>query len=136
MLKVVVAEEGIIYPPAHAGDAGYDLATPDAITAAASDVTLVILPLRVAIPDGCAGFIKPRSSVFSQGIVIEGVIDSGYRGDITLMIYNTTEQDITFEAGQRIAQLVITEVKTPPLLFVDELPPSTRGTGGLGSTGL
>jgi dUTP pyrophosphatase len=95
--------------------------------------------LAVAIPEGYAGFVQPRSGLAARhGVTIvnaPGLIDSGYRGEIQVVLLNT-DQEATFsaEAGERIAQLVILPVPEVALREVEELPPSERGVRGFGSS--
>jgi dUTP pyrophosphatase len=96
--------------------------------------------LAVAIPDGYAGFVQPRSGLASRnGITIvnaPGLIDSGYRGELMVVLLNTDrEQPFEVEPGMRIAQLVLLEVPDVSVDVVDELPGSERGARGHGSSG-
>jgi dUTP pyrophosphatase len=124
---------------AYAGDAGVDLAACEPVTLAPGERALVPTGLAVAIPEGYAGFVQPRSGLAARhGVTIvnsPGLIDSGYRGEIQVVLLNT-DQDATFsaEAGERIAQLVILPVPEVALKEVEELPPSQRGVRGFGSS--
>ena len=96
--------------------------------------------LAVAIPDGCAGLVLPRSGLASnQGLTLAnapGLIDAGYRGEVIVAVVNLDrEQAVTIEAGDRIAQLVVVALPDVSARFVQELPDSTRGAGGFGSSG-
>ena len=124
---------------AHPGDGGVDLF-------AASDASIdpgerVVVPtgLAVAIPDGFAGLVTPRSGLAAKtglGIVnAPGLVDSGYRGEIKVILVNHGAETVEIGRGDRIAQLVVVAVETQELVEVDELPPSSRGDGGFGSTG-
>jgi dUTP pyrophosphatase len=96
--------------------------------------------LAIALPDGYAGFVQPRSGLAaSRGITVvnsPGLIDSGYRGEVKVVLLNT-DREATFvaEPGDRIAQLVVLAVPQVELVEVDRLPGSSRGSGGFGSTG-
>jgi dUTP pyrophosphatase len=95
--------------------------------------------LAVAIPDGFAGFVQPRSGLAARhGVTVvnsPGLIDSGYRGEIRVVLLNTDrEQVFVAEAGERIAQLVVLPVPEVELVELDELPESERGVRGFGST--
>lgn len=140
-LKLKKLDEGLPTPVyANPGDAGLDLY-------AAKDVTLqpgqrVMIPtgIAIAIPQGYAGFVQPRSGLAAkQGFSIvntPGLIDSGYRGEIGVIGLNTdTQSEITIKRGDRVAQLVIQEVPVVELLEVDELDETERSSGGFGSTG-
>jgi dUTP pyrophosphatase len=124
---------------AYAGDAGVDLAACEPVTLAPGERALVPTGLAVAIPDGYAGFVQPRSGLATRhGVTIvnaPGLIDSGYRGEIQVVLLNT-DKEATFsaEAGERIAQLVILPVPEVVLREVDELPSSERGVRGFGSS--
>ncbi len=129
--------------PAYArpGDAGLDLrAAEDAKLAAAGGRALVATGLAVAIPEGFAGFVQPRSGLArNHGVTClntPGLIDSGYRGELKVLLVNTDpDEAFVVRRGERIAQLVIQPVAVASLVEVDELPPTERGSGGFGSTG-
>jgi dUTP pyrophosphatase len=96
--------------------------------------------LAVAIPEGYAGFVQPRSGLAARhGITIvnaPGLVDSGYRGEVMVVLLNTDrEQPFAVEPGMRIAQLVLLEVPAVGVEIVDELPESDRGSRGYGSSG-
>jgi len=124
---------------AYAGDAGVDLAACEPVTLAPGERALVSTGLAVAIPNGFAGFVQPRSGLATRhGVTVvnaPGLIDSGYRGEIQVVLLNT-DKEATFsaEAGERIAQLVILPVPEVVLREVDELPSSERGVRGFGSS--
>ena len=125
---------------AYAGDAGLDLAACDRAVLAPGERATVGTGLAVAIPEGHAGFVQPRSGLAARhGITVvnaPGLIDAGYRGELRVVLLNTdTREGFTVEPGMRIAQLVIVELPPVELVEVDELPPSERGEGGLGSSG-
>lgn len=126
--------------PKRAGDAGYDLAVSDEVTIHAKSFIRVKLDLCVAIPAGYVGMIKDRSGQAAGGLhVLGGVIDSGYRGTISVVFANFSEYSHTFTEGDRIAQLLILPIETPPLVRVDsvaDLGDTERGERGFGSTGL
>jgi dUTP diphosphatase len=129
-------------PPAqaHDGDAGYDLHAAEALTLAPGERASVGTGVAVAIPDGQAGLVLPRSGLAARnGISVvnsPGLIDSGYRGELRVLLLNTDRADaFTVEPGDRIAQLVVVAVATPQLEEVAELDETTRGAGGFGSTG-
>jgi dUTP pyrophosphatase len=126
---------------AYAGDAGLDLAAAEAVTLAPGERATVRTGLAVAIPDGYAGFVQPRSGLASKhGITIvnsPGLIDSGYRGEIMVVLLNTdAERAFDVEQGMRIAQLVVLAVPALALRDVDDLPPAERGERGHGSSGV
>lgn len=124
---------------AYAGDAGLDLSSCERVELAPGERALVPTGLAVAIPEGYAGFVQPRSGLaVNHGISIvntPGLIDSGYRGELQVALLNTDAREaFVVEAGMRIAQLVILQVPELELLEVDELPASERGARGFGSS--
>jgi dUTP pyrophosphatase len=129
--------------PAYAteGDAGADLvAREDVLLAAGGGRALVPTGSAIAIPPGFAGFVQPRSGLaLKHGVTClntPGLIDSGYRGELKVLLVNTdARDDFQVRRGERIAQLVIQRVEHCAFVAVDELPESTRGEGGFGSTG-
>jgi dUTP pyrophosphatase len=124
---------------AYAGDAGLDLATCEELDLAPGERAVAPTGLAVAIPEGYAGFVQPRSGLAARhGIAVvnsPGLIDSGYRGEIKVVLLNTDrEQPFRAEAGERIAQLVVLAVPEVRVAPVDELPGSERGPRGFGSS--
>ena len=129
--------------PAYAkpGDAGADLvAREDVVLAARGGRALVPTGAAVALPEGFAGFVQPRSGLaLKHGVTClntPGLIDAGYRGELKVLLINTDpHDDFLVKRGERIAQLVIQRVEQAEFVVVDELPVSDRGAGGFGSTG-
>ena len=123
------------------GDAGADLvANEDAELAPCGGRGLIGTGVHVAIPKGYAGFIQPRSGLaFRHGVTClntPGLIDSGYRGELKVLLVNTDPSEpFTVRRGERIAQLVIQKVEQARFVEVVELPTTSRGSGGFGSTG-
>ena len=123
------------------GDAGIDLrARESMVLKAGGGRGLVPTGVAVALPEGYAGFVQPRSGLaLSHGITClntPGLIDSGYRGELKVLLVNTdSSRDYEVKRGERIAQLVIQAVEHATLTLVDELPPSDRGHDGFGSSG-
>ena len=126
---------------ARPGDAGADLvARTGALVEAGGGRALVPTGIRVAIPEGYAGFVQPRSGLaLRHGITLAnspGLIDSGYRDELAVIVINTDpKDDFEINRGDRIAQLVIQKVEHASFLPVEELPGSERGLGGFGHTG-
>ncbi|MBI4729912.1 MAG: dUTP diphosphatase [Acidobacteria bacterium] len=126
--------------PARPGDAGLDLyAAEDAVIEPGDRVSLRT-GIALAIPEGKAGFVLPRSGLAARrGIAVvnsPGLIDSGYRGEVRVLLVNLDPRDpFKIHRGDRIAQLVIMAVPPAVLVETDELPDSSRGVGGFGSTG-
>jgi dUTP pyrophosphatase len=121
---------------AHEGDAGIDLFAASPSTLFPGVVRAVSTGVSVAIPDGMCGLVLPRSSMGQGGIIIPnspGLIDSGYRGEIKVLLKNISDDPYKIQRGDRIAQLVIMPVLLPQ--FVDLWNDTERGTGGFGSTG-
>lgn len=124
---------------AYSGDAGLDLAACERATLGPGERAVVGTGLAVAIPDGYAGFVQPRSGLAAEsGISIvntPGLVDSGYRGELRVILLNT-DRDRSFEVepGMRIAQLVVVPVAAVTPKDVAELPPSERGERGFGSS--
>jgi dUTP pyrophosphatase len=130
-------------PPLYArpGDAGADLmARTPAKVAAGGGRALVPTGVRVAIPEGYAGFVQPRSGLaWRHGVTLAnspGLIDAGYRDEIAVVIINTDPlDDFEIHRGDRIAQLVVQPVEQASFVPVAELPDSARGRGGFGHSG-
>ena len=124
---------------AYAGDAGVDLAACERVELGPGERALVPTGLAVAIPEGYAGYVQPRSGLAAQhGISIvnsPGLVDAGYRGELKVNLLNTDRrQAFVVERGMRIAQLVILPVPEVELVEVAELPASERGVRGFGSS--
>ena len=131
--------EAVVPERAYAGDAGMDLSSCERIELAPGERALVSTGLAVAIPDGHAGFVQPRSGLAAKhGITIvntPGLIDSGYRGELQVALLNTDAREtFVVEEGMRIAQLVVLALPQVELVEVDELPGSERGVRGFGSS--
>jgi dUTP pyrophosphatase len=131
--------EAVVPARAYAGDAGLDLAACERVELAPGERALVGTGLAVAIPDGHAGFVQPRSGLAAKhGITIvntPGLVDSGYRGELKVNLLNTDAREaFTVEPGMRIAQLVVVPIPPVALVEVDELPDSERGARGFGSS--
>lgn len=132
--------DAVVPERAYAGDAGLDLAACDRVELAPGQRALVGTGLAVAIPEGHAGFVQPRSGLAAKhGITIvnsPGLIDAGYRGELKVALLNTDARaTFVVEPGMRIAQLVVLAVPPVAPFEVDELPASDRGADGFGSSG-
>jgi dUTP pyrophosphatase len=141
-IPVVAVDPDLPLPSyARAGDAGADLvARSGAVVKAGGGRALVPTGIRLAIPQGYAGFVQPRSGLaWRHGITLAnspGLIDSGYRDELAVIVINTDPSaDFEIHRGDRIAQLVIQRVEEARFVYVDELPGSERGLGGFGHTG-
>jgi dUTP pyrophosphatase len=128
--------------PAYAlpGDAGADIVTAVDITLAPGERAVLPTGIAIALPDGYAAFVHPRSGLAARaGLALvnaPGTIDSGYRGEIKVIVINHDRlQPLHLARGERVAQLVVQQVERAAFVEVDELPDSERGAGGHGSTG-
>ena len=139
-IEVVRSDPGVALPVyAREGDAGLDVAAAATVRLEPGGRELVPTGLRVAIPAGYAGLVMPRSGLaLRSGVTVlnaPGLIDSGYRGEIGVLLVNHGARTVVIQRGERIAQLVIQPVARAQLVEVRELPESRRGEGGFGSTG-
>lgn len=125
---------------AKGGDAGADLVTRVDLTLAPGERALAPTGIAIALPDGYAAFVHPRSGLaIKHGVSIvntPGTVDAGFRGELQIILINHDQHEaITFKRGDRIAQLVIQKVEHAEFVEVSQLPGSGRGAGGFGSTG-
>lgn len=141
-VPIVVLDPELPLPSyARPGDGGADLvARVDAVVQAGGGRTLVPTGVRLAIPEGYAGFVQPRSGLaLRHGVTLAnspGLIDSGYRDEVAVIVINTDpKDDFKIHRGDRIAQLVIQRVEQANFTLAEELPDSERGLGGFGHTG-
>lgn len=141
-LRIKRLDEGLPLPRyAHEGDAGLDLYSAADVTIEPGERCLVPTGIAVAIPEGYAGFVQPRSGLaIKQGLSLvntPGLIDSHYRGELKVIAINLDpEEPIVIRRGDKLAQLVIQQVCRCTLVEVDELDATARGEGGFGSTGV
>ena len=140
-LRVCRLDDRAMLPTrAYSGDAGLDLHALEGAVLAPGARASVPTGIAVEIPEGHAGLVLPRSGLAARhGVALvnaPGLIDSGYRGEIRVLLLNT-DRELAFEleSGDRIAQLVIVRHETPAIVEVDELSESDRGRGGFGSSG-
>ena len=125
---------------AHPGDAGADLVTTVDVELAPGERAVVPTGIAIALPEGYAAFVHPRSGLAARyGVSLvnaPGTVDSGYRGEIKATLINLDPKEpVTFARGDRIAQLVVQRVERATFIEVSELPDSVRAAGGFGSTG-
>ncbi len=138
----VVQQDSMNQPPtfAHVGDAGADLVAAEALILDPGDRAMVSTGLSMAIPDGHAGFVLPRSGLaIRTGVTVlnaPGLIDAGYRGEVKVALINHGELPFEVRIGDRIAQLVVMAVEAPDFTLVDALETTQRGADGFGSTGM
>ncbi|HET8606667.1 MAG TPA: dUTP diphosphatase [Gaiellaceae bacterium] len=131
--------DAVVPVRAYDGDAGLDLAACERVELGPGERALVPTGLAVAIPEGHAGFVQPRSGLAARhGITIvntPGLVDPGYRGELKVILLNTDpDEPFVVEPGMRIAQLVVLPVPGVQLVEVDQLPESERGVRGFGSS--
>ncbi len=134
----IIASEVPAY--AHPGDAGADLVAAEAVRLEPGERALVGTGVRIALPDGYAAFVVPRSGLAAKhGITIvnsPGTVDAGYRGELKVALLNTDAREAyDIAIGDRIAQVIVMPVQRARFIPVETLPVSVRGEGGFGSTG-
>jgi len=119
------------------GDAGYDLSCLDVCGVSPGESQLIATGVAVAIPEGFVGLLRSRSGVaLKKGLEVHaGVIDSNYRGEVKVLMHNPTKKIQWFNAGDRIAQLLVIPIWQGKAEVVDELPETTRGQQAFGSSG-
>jgi dUTP pyrophosphatase len=132
-------DDAVVPSRAYTGDAGLDLAACERVELGPGERATVGTGLAVAIPEGYAGYVQPRSGLAARhGITIvntPGLVDSGYRGELKIVLLNTDlREPFVVEPGMRIAQLVVVPVPGIDPVEVDELPESVRGVRGFGSS--
>lgn len=132
-------DDAVVPSRAYDGDAGLDLTSCERVVLEPGERATVGTGVAVAVPDGYAGFVQPRSGLAARhGITIvnaPGLVDSGYRGEVRVVLLNTDSRDaFVVEPGMRIAQLVVVPVAGAEPVEVEELPESERGVRGFGSS--
>ena len=123
---------------AHDGDAAFDIRSSRDVTLSAGGKVIAPAGIKMAIPDGFAGFIWDRSGLAANSSLhcLAGVVDSGYRGEVKVVLVNLSKHDMYIKKGMRIAQMVIQKIEHPILEEVESLDETKRNDGGFGSTGL
>jgi dUTP pyrophosphatase len=146
-LAVFELEVKLLHPDAQTparsreGDAGYDLRSLEAFVLAPGERRLVPTGVAIALPEGFAGLVVPRSGLAARHGVTTlnapGLVDPGYRGEVKVILHNAGDEPYEAQAGDRIAQLLLVPFWSPALRVVDQLPPGTdgRGADGFGSSG-
>ena len=134
-------EDAVLPTQAYAGDAGFDLCSVERVELAPHGRGLVPCGFAIELPDQACALVLPRSGLAARhGVTClnaPGLIDSGYRGEITVCLHNTDPREpFIVEPGMRIAQLLVTRLSTVRFESSDELTVSERGSGGFGSSGL
>lgn len=143
MVSVLIKrlDDGIPLPTyAKGGDAGADLVTRIDLTLAPGERAMVPTGISIALPDGYAAFVHPRSGLaIKHGVSMvntPGTVDAGFRGELQVILINhDPNESVSFKRGDRIAQLIIQRVERADFIEVSELPGSGRGRAGFGSTG-
>lgn len=121
---------------AHHDDAGIDLYAYGKHVVEPHTTLAIPLGVALQIEEGYVGLIWDKSSIGSKGIkTLGGVVDAGYRGEVSVVVHNLNDTLYTFDTGNKIAQMLIQKVEFPELIEVRELTDSVRGIGGFGSTG-
>lgn len=137
---LIVADSELMPTYAKPGDAGCDLRASEATVVPARGRVLVKTGVSIALPEGFVGLVHPRSGLAAKhGVTVlntPGTIDAGYRGELMVTLYNTTDEDFEVARLDRIAQLVIQEFSVAQFIQVEKLPESDRGESGFGSTGV
>jgi dUTP pyrophosphatase len=132
-------DDAVVPERAYSGDAGLDLASCERVEIAPGERAVVATGLAVAIPEGHAGLVMPRSGLAARHgigkVNSPGLIDSGYRGEVRVVLLNTDRREtFVVEPGMRIAQLVVVPVPALDVVEVEELPDTERGVRGFGSS--
>ena len=134
-----IRADAVLPSRAYDGDAGLDLPSADSLVLAPGERAVVGTGLAVAVPQGHAGFVQPRSGLAAKhGITIvnaPGLVDPGYRGEVKVVLLNTGDEPFQVEPGMRIAQFVVLPVAEVEPVEVSELPDTERGDRGHGSSG-
>lgn len=137
---LIVGDPALIPSYAQPGDAGADLRASEAGVIAAGQRALIGTGISIAIPNGYVGLVHPRSGLAAKfGITVlnaPGTVDAGYRGEVKVTLLNTSNEDWSYLAGDRIAQLVFQKFEVADFVQVSSLPDSDRGQSGFGSTGV
>jgi dUTP pyrophosphatase len=141
MIKVKIKKvhpNAIIPKYAHEGDAGLDLVSVENLIVKPGEKVIVKTGLSMQIPSGNVGLIWDRSGMAAKYSMhtLAGVIDSGYRGEVGIVMINLSEKEFEINAGDRIAQMLIQPIIIPEIEEVKETGESSRGDGGFGSTGM
>lgn len=139
-IPLQLLDDGLPIPAhAHRGDGGVDLCARSGIELGPGERAVVPTGIAVAIPEGYAGFVTPRSGLAAKhGISVvngPGLVDAGYRGEVRVVLVNLSDEAFLIGRGDRIAQLVVVPVAVQEFEIVEQLPETSRGSGGFGSTG-
>jgi len=137
MLKVILGENASMPTLGSGQSAGFDLYSAEKITLEAKGKAIIPTNLKIQVPKGTYGRIAPRSGLAWKKFIDvgAGVIDADYRGNVGVVLFNHSNEDVVFEIGDRVAQLILEKYETAVVVCVDELDDTYRGSGGFGSTG-
>ena len=136
-VKITLSPTAIMPKLATPGSSGYDLYAPDDVLVEAGTIVVIHSGVSIEMDLWMEGQVRGRSSMNKRGrVVLLGTIDSDYRGVIGATVHNVTTAHQVIRRGERFAQLVFSDLMRQPLVVVDELTPTERGTGGFGSTGV
>lgn len=132
----------LVYPDAqaptraHEGDAGYDLYAYNDTVIPPHETVLVETGVCLGVPSGTYGRIAPRSGLSTKGIMVNaGVVDEGFRGMVKVVLHNMRANEYKINKGDRIAQIIVEVIMTPPVRVVEKLDDTSRGSSGFGSSG-
>jgi dUTP pyrophosphatase len=135
-IRVKLDEGARIDAPAHKGDAGYDIYSRELKVIYSRSGEVFHTGVHMEIPQGYVGILKSKSGLnVKYDITGEGVIDSGYTGEICVKLYNNSLSERIFKPGDKLIQILVVPVITPALEFVDDIEGGSRGDNGFGSTG-
>ncbi len=137
---LITCDDRFLPTYAKPGDAGADLRAAESVAIAAHGRATIKTGVSIALPFGYVGLVHPRSGLAAKfGVTVlnsPGTIDAGYRGEISVTLYNSSNEDFKVEIGDRIAQLLIQQVEIAKFVKVERLPNSERADNGFGSTGV
>jgi len=135
-----ISENAKIPVMAHEGDSGFDLYASETLILEPGERKLVATGIKISMPKGFEAQVRPKSGLaIKSGLSVlntPGTIDSGYRGEVKVILVNLAKEPFQVETGQKIAQLVFQKVECPELTEVQKLDETNRSEGGFGSTGL
>lgn len=135
-LRIVLDESGIMPERAHETDAGLDLFAPKDFVVPAHGYAFTSTGVHVELPYGTDGHIRSKSGLNrDHGLTADGTVDEGYTGDIGIVVHNDGDEDYRFSRGDKVAQLVIEEIRRPTPIRVSRIEGGPRGDDGYGSTG-
>lgn len=136
LVNILLDKDAYLPKKAYDDDAGFDLFSPSDFTISAHSSTAIDLGVHFEIPKGYVGFLKSKSGLnVHNGIICEGVIDSGYTGSIIAKLYNMSDTSYNFYKGQKVTQIVFLPIPDVELCLTSSFQNTERGNNGFGSTG-